>query len=185
MPVSSSPALDHLLRTLAAVSPGRRVLVLGTDGGRYVDALARLGFEVHACVPTDAVARRVLSTAEEGERAGRAYATVASPGAAPYPEAHFDWVVVRCLGKRDRAARVQETEREVKDAGLAVRLAEARRLVRPGGWVFAVAPAALTSDALRQRAERAELAEAEAPSREEDGAALRAIYRRVEKGTPP
>jgi hypothetical protein len=187
-------ALGHLLRTMAAATPGQRVLVRGEEmeedtSGRVAEALARLGFEVHAAAWTDAAARRVHRAAEaqgqeaspsgseEAEETLPMYATAAPVGALPYPEAHFGWVVVQapCPDEEAAAACRQEDLRAL--------MAEARRHVRPGQWVFVLAPASVAPEALAEAAEQAALAEAEPPER--DGARVRGIYRRVEKDTPP
>ena len=42
-----APGLDHLLRTLAPVPPGTRVLCRGEAAGEAARALSQLGFEVH------------------------------------------------------------------------------------------------------------------------------------------
>lgn len=186
-----APALNHLLRTMAAVAPSRRVLVRGTDvekndtektgvekeaGGHVSSALAQMGFEVHAAPWTDDEARQVHRAAAEGE-APAVYTTGAPVGALPYPEAHFAWVIVQ-VPRPDEAAEALH-----RRADLRALLAEARRHVRPGGWVFVLAPAAVAPDALDEVAAQAALAEAEAPER--DGRRVRGIYRRVEEETAP
>ncbi|PSQ98338.1 MAG: hypothetical protein BRD48_07720 [Bacteroidetes bacterium QS_9_68_14] len=166
-------ALSHLLRTMAAVAPGQRVLVRGEEtkeegaSGRVAEALARLGFEVHAAAWTDAAARRVHRAAEEGQEAGPPgegetppmYATAAPVGALPYPEAHFGWVVVQAPRPDEEAAAARQQE------DLWALMAEARRHVRPGQWVFVLAPAPVAPEALAEAAEQAVLAEAEPPER--------------------
>ena len=167
---------DHLLRTLAAVPPGSRVLDLGAT---HAGALAGLGFDVYATataeldIPRGAVAA-VLGAEEAARRV-----TAAEPAALGYPDAFADWVVA--LGAYDGAPSM---------AALLDALAETRRVLRPGGWVFARASAALFGEAAPPAALSAAFALAgfalaEAPVREGDGAAatFRGIYRHVGEGT--
>lgn len=180
-----APALNHLLRTMAAVAPDQRVLVRGTGAdepnGRVAGALAQLGFEVHAAPWTDDEARAVHQTvseqAETGGEAPSVYAAASPVGALPYPEAHFGWVVVRAPRPDE------EAEASRRRADLQALLAEARCHVRPGGWVFVLVPPTIAPDALGEAATQAALAEAEAPER--DGRRVRGIYRRVEEDTAP
>ena len=196
----ASPALNHLLRTLAAVPIGQRVLLRGSATEGLARPLAQMGFEVHAGTWTDAAARHVQeafdeeagSKAERQEkrrdpgRAAPVYATAAPLRTLPYPEAHFGWVVAR------PPAPEGSTARELRE-GLQALLEEARHHVRPGGWVYVLAPAAedrapvaFTSAMLNEAAQQATLAKAEAPARAEGRgrAVVHAIYRRVEKDTP-
>jgi SAM-dependent methyltransferase len=217
-------ALNHLLRTLAAVPTERRVLLRNpTDEARVARLLAQMGFEVHAAAGTDEGARSVQEATEQARRASKAtddaggkealaeearspsfppeeaqtaplYATAAPLGALPYPEAHFGWAVVNGPAHRRRGGPAAP-EPSPAERGRAL-LEEARHHLRPGGWVvFACGPEAhgaddehegppLTPEALAGAAERAGLAEAEAPERTDDGA-LQAIFRRVEAETPP
>lgn len=196
----TSPALNHLLRTMAAVPTGQRVLLRGTEEGRLARPLAQLGFEVHAAPWTDEAARRVQEAVEGAddqpakgpsasgpERTAPVYATAAPLRALPYPGAHFGWVVAQMPQPEDGvAAESQEA--------LQALLEEARHHLRPGGWVYVVAPAAetdalpaFTPETFNRAARQAALAEAEAPARAEtrnQQAVLHAIYRRVEDDTP-
>ena len=179
------PAVDHLLRTLAAVAPGQRVLLRGATGeGSVARPLARLGFEVHAAPWDDAAARGVLEAvggehASEGPpQAAPVYAAAAPVHALPYPEAHFAWVVMR-------VPELEDASEEERTEVLVALLEEARHHLQPGGWVFVLAPAGpvFTGEGLGKAAAEAGLAEAEAP--DQSGEQMHAIYRRVEEGTPP
>ena len=145
----------HLLRTLAAVPPGARVVDAACGEGRHLDPLARLGFDVWGSAADVAAARQRLADVLGEDEAARRV-TRAAPDALGYPDAWADWVVVA----------------DVPD--LADALAEAARVLKPGAWVWAEADARESLDAA---AEAAGLATAEAPA-EGDGA-WHAIYRRA------
>ncbi len=183
------PTREHLLRTLAAVPPASRILEVQCGRGALTLALARLGYDVDACdTRPEAVeaTRRALSE-ELAKTVDAARVQPAPAGALPHPEASFDWVI-SCEADRGRASA---------DA-LRTHLAHVRRVLRPGGWVYltARAPSAhgpraafdagLSADALRRLAAEAGLVEAEAPAAVEEAAGRRwrAIFRRVENGTP-
>jgi SAM-dependent methyltransferase len=180
---------DHLLRTLAAVPVSSQILDLGCGHGRHTEPLLRLGFPVHACDPrpeaVDATRARIgdLIEADSAETVVQ----VTPLDALDYPDATFDWVVA------DRA------EAYVGDAAALERLlAESRRLLKPGGWLYITLPAvpegiesadatgAFTLDALDRYRRAADLAEAGDPSRVEEGPTprLRALYRRVDPQAP-
>ena len=160
---------DHLLRTLAAVAPGCRVLDLGCGDGAHAELLHRLGFDVWA---TDAdagavaAARRRLRAVDDALDAERRV-TTARPHALGFPDGHFAWVVA--YGTLDGEAPPVEVLREV------------RRVLAPGAWVF-VGAATLDAEALLRAAEAAGLALAERPAAEPTGG-VRGIFRRVEAGT--
>jgi ubiquinone/menaquinone biosynthesis C-methylase UbiE len=154
-------ASAHLLRTLAAVAPGARIVDLTCGAGAHAEALARLGFDVWAC---DEPADRVDATRDRlaplvGDAEVRV--TRARAGALGYPDAYAAWVVATALDAAD-----------LPDA-----LAEAARVLVPGGWLWAEVPAA-DALALAKAADAAGLAVAEAQTRDEERGTVRAIYRR-------
>ena len=172
------PPSDHLLRTLAAVPPGSRVLDLGSGDARHVGPLAALGFDVWACdaAPDAVVAARAALAPSLGDEEARRRATPARPDALGYPDAFFDWVVVR---------EAAPTRAEAKAV-----LEEVRRVLKPGGWVWVtVAEEAwgggVQPEALTVLAAEAGLALSERASEDVDGGRpyLRGIYRRVDPGT--
>lgn len=154
-----SSARDHLLRTLASVAPGVRVLDLRT--GAVAD-LARLGFDVWACGPDPSRDRDLLAEVLGDDEAARRV-TPASPEALGYGDASFDWAVI-ALAPTDDAAEV---------------LCEVRRVLKPGAWVWVAADAMAPQD-LADAGKEARLAIAEPPVSEGEGA--RAVFRRVEEG---
>ena len=177
----TSPPSDHLLRTLAAVSPASRMLDLGCGAGRHTVPLVALGFEVYACdenVTSVEVTRRAVAAMLGNEAAG-SRVTRARPSALGYPDAFFDWVVA--YGAYDQAR---------DETALLDMLAETHRVLKPGGWVAVVLSRDRLGDdasaeALNTLMARAGLALAESPVEEGDGGTrwLRGIYRRVEAGT--
>ena len=157
MPAGRPPSA-HLLRTLAAVVPGSRVVDAACGAGRHLGPLALLGFDVWAATAGDpAPARRQLAAALGPDAEPRV--THAAPDALGYPDAWADWVVLA----------------DVARDTLAGALAEAGRVLRPGGWVW-VEVAAGEEGALSGAARAAGLALAEPPAAE-DGR-VHAIYRR-------
>jgi SAM-dependent methyltransferase len=184
---------DHLLRMLAAVPVSSSILDLGCGEGRHTEPLLRLGFPVHACDPrTEAVTAtrdRVAELIEEG--AVETTVQVTPLDAIDYPEETFNWVVA------DRAEIYASTE----DA-LRTLLAESRRVLAPGGWLYLTLPAppseedapetvssngvAFSIETLETLRKEAHLAEAREPSRIEvqGQSRIRALYRRVESQTP-
>lgn len=161
----------HLLRVLASVPVSWRVLDLACGEGDRMVALARLGFDAHAC---DADPARVaelrerLASSDASERA-----IAARPDALGYPDAYFDWVVWA------DAPTVPDPEA----------LAEIRRVLKPGAWVYVAtrlaAPDAAAAERLAEALDAAGLASAEAPATtpRRDGVDLHTIYRRVEADT--
>lgn len=152
---------DHLLRTLAAVPPGARVLDLGCGAGRHTEPVARLGFDVWAVDPDGAhveAARARLAAVVGADEAARR-ATRGGLDALGYPDAYADWAVMAPVPD-EAGAR-------------AAALAEAARTLRPGGWIWVEAP---SEDGLVAAAERAGLVIAEEPA--EDAGAVHAVFRR-------
>jgi len=178
---------DHLLRTLAAVPVASQMLDLGCGHGRHTEPLLRLGFPVHACDPrpeaVEATRTRIADLIEADS--AETVVQVTPLDALDYPDATFDWVVA------DRAEAYVGDEDD-----LAVLLAESRRVLKPGGWLYVTLPAApeqgeapasaFTLDALQRHRRDADLAEAGDPSRIEDAPSprLRGLYRRVDPQTP-
>lgn len=146
----------HLLRTLAAVAPGTRVVDLACGDGRHLEPLARLGFDVQGVTAGNPAPARARLADVLGE--GDAHARIV-PTTDDVPDASADWAVLSMTTDgTDWAA-----------------LAEAARVLRPGGWVWVEVPpnaAAALADAARPLG----LVEAESPGRE--GEAAHAIYRR-------
>jgi SAM-dependent methyltransferase len=186
MPASDSdPPSDHLLRTLAAVPVSSTILDLGCGRGRHTEPLLRLGFPVHACDPrpdaVDATRARVQDLV--GDTPVETAVQMTPLDAIDYPDETFDWVVA------DRAETYASTEDELRTL-----LAEARRLLTPGGWLYLTLPAAAesegahaglyTAERLEALRTEVEFAEASAPSRIDGTNRLRALYRRVDPQTP-
>jgi SAM-dependent methyltransferase len=118
------PEVARLAGELRAAGAGvRRVFDLGCGPGRHTVYLAAAGFEVHACdFSPVAVAqcREALAAAGLTAQVREGTATRIA-----YPDGFFDWILsVQVLyhGRR---------------GDVAAALAEARRALRPGGWLFA------------------------------------------------
>lgn len=184
-PASGTPPADFPLRTLASVPPAARVLDLECGAGRHTRPLALLGFDVWACDADDAhvaAAREALKEALGADEATRRI-TPARPDALGYPDGYFHWILA--WGAFDSA----ETAGALKE-----RLAEARRVLAPGGWMIV----AMYADATGEEAEpdtlvklmaEAGLALAERPAADTDEAPegtrrlLRGVFRRVDPET--
>ena len=146
---------DALLRTLAAVPPGARVVDAASGAGRHLVPLAQLGFDVHGFAVDPTPARAALAEVL-GEEEAAARVRRAAPDALDLADASADWVVV---------ADVEN---------LKAALVEAARVLKPGAWVWAEADG---PDALAEAARAAGLLEAQEPA-EADGRA-HAVYRKA------
>lgn len=174
---------DHLLKAFASVPTDSRVLDLGCAHGVHSEALAQLDIEVHACDVDQRLlvnARERLSEAIEPREALRRVIRARRFSALGYPNEYFDWIVA--YGTFNRLGDDDPIE-EVVD--------EARRVLKPGGWMYVVLaeiedghPVEL--EAFVKMLEDAGLEEASAPEvvEEEDREATHLIYRRVDEGTP-
>lgn len=157
--MSASAPSGHLLRTLAAVPPGTRVVVVACGEGVHAEPLARLGFDVWAC---DADDRSIVATRQRlaevvGEDDAECRVTHARADALGYPDAFAGWVVLD------------------GDAVSPAVLTETARVVAPGGWVWTETE---TPDALLDQAEAAGLLLAEAPATEPGRTRAHVILRR-------
>ena len=148
-------ASAHLLRTLASVAPGTPVVDLAAGGGRHLVPLARLGLDVRGATDRPEDARAALAdVVGAAEAASRVVA--ASPVATGFAAQSAAWAVLEAGGPSRRPS-----------------LAEAYRVLEPGGWVWVE-----TDDAagLEDEASAAGLVVAQAASSDEDG--VHAIFRR-------
>lgn len=161
---------DALLRTLAAVSPASRVLDLACREGHHAIPLASLGFDIWACDPSPecvaSVRRQLDAVLDAGE--GERRVAVSSPDALGYPDAYVDWVV---------ASGLAGSEAEIVSA-----LVEARRVLKPGGWLWIELADVDSPEALTELAEAAGLAVAEPPARAGERETVFGTYRRVDTG---
>lgn len=157
-------ASGHLLRTLAAVPPSARVVVVGSREGVHAEALARLGFDVWAC---DADPRHVAATrarlgavldASEADRRS----VLSRLAALGYPDGYADWVVLDTVPEAGALGEV---------------LAEAARVLAPGAWLWTETPDAGT---FLDAAGAAGLVVAEAPASEAGRGGQHVIVRRPE-----
>jgi len=158
---------DALLRTLASVSPASRILDLACCEGHHTVPLAALGFDIWAC---DASSTHVATVCRQldavlGEGEGERRVAVSAPDALGYPDGYVDWVV---------ASGLMGTTTEIVSA-----LVEARRVLKPGGWLWIELADIDSPEALTELAEAAELVVAEAPARADERGAVVGTYRRV------
>jgi SAM-dependent methyltransferase len=148
-----------LLRLLAAVAPGTTVVDAACGDGVHAEPLARLGLDVWACASDDAdvdATRRRLAFLPDAARR----VTRARPDALGYPDAFAPWAVLGGLAG---------------DA-LGPALAEAARVVAPGGWLWVeVAPA--DADAMARAAQAAGLLDASRPEADDARVTVHALYR--------
>jgi SAM-dependent methyltransferase len=178
----TSTASDHLLRTLAAVAPSSRVLDVDCEDAERLSSLFRLGFEAYATHPDEAHVASLRGEVVTSDDP-RKHIFVAGSAALGFPDDYFDWIVA------DRSGRGDDSLETTLDV-----LAELRRVLKPGGWIFLVLPVGTDSQATddecllgfyRLVAEaRLELAEKGTVYASGDGRLARAIFRRVEADTP-
>ena len=172
---------DHLLRTFAAVPHNNRVLNLCCDG--HTAPLRHLGFEVHACdteLGKVVAARTELGDQVEEAQTDQQIIHVARRQALGYPDAFFDWIIAFDVFEDDVP----------KEEVLAI-LSEARRVLKPGGWIYIAHTseedaAEVTPEIMQAMLAAANFAVAEAPtvSQEAGCRVVRGIFRRVEADTP-
>lgn len=172
-------ARDHLLRTLAAVPAGSRILDFDSEEPVRVKQLQSLGFDV---VTTAAGHESEHGLRANGQRTAAALDTERLR--LDLAGDDFDWIIAdRSSGQSDSLLRT---------LGI---LTEMRRLLKPGGWIFLVLPAGDTaSEASDDECLLAfykiaaetdfELAESGVIDAESGTRFARAIFRRVEPDTP-
>ena len=174
--------------------PDRRIAVAGCPDERLVEALVQLGFAVHAC-DRDASRAEHVRAALAATEGHLEVVPVERYDVLPYDDAAFDWVVSwNALGHLSTRERWLET------------LQELRRILAPGGWLYAVVDGVpelpslsngqshyasdsglhprFTPDTLADLFADARFAVAEAPTHldGDDGPLVRGIFRRVEPG---
>ena len=180
----SAPS-NHLLKTFAAVPVGNRVLDLGCGHRCHAGPLVLLGFDLHACAvdpETIAAIRSLLSDSVALDEAQRRVVLVPRLDTLGYPDAFFDWIVAYDVYGADPS-----------NTTLPDTLAETRRVLASGGWIYVAVPVrdreedeGFTRESLQQIMDQAGFALAEQPEvRETEGRRLlEGIYRRVDAGTP-
>ncbi len=162
-------ASEHLLRTLASVAPTTKVLDVDCGSGARVVPLAQLGFSVTA-TDCDAARLDVLRGTLDAEGLS-AHLADADAAHLPFPDDAFDWVV---------ADRVLDGCSLAEQLDL---LAEWRRVLAPGGWLYLTADPATPLKAVESLLARARFERSEAPRIDPVERVVRGIFRRVEEDT--
>lgn len=148
-----------LLRLLASVAPGTRVVDVACGEGTHAELFARLGLDVWGSAAADADVRsarqRLAFLPDADRRISRA-----RPDALGYPDAFAPWIVVGGLGAPE----------------LSHALAEAARVVAPGGWLW-VEAAPGDADAVTDAARQAGLLDASAVAPDEARGTVHALFR--------
>jgi SAM-dependent methyltransferase len=169
---------DHLLRTLAAVAVGSRILDVDNEDLNRISQLRSLDFDV---VTAESTPRTSSGLHANGQPTGSA-PPIPSVGLA-FDDASFDWIIA------DRSSKRADSLLHTLDV-----LIELRRVLKPGGWIYLVLPAGDVSSgasddecllAFYKIAAEAnfELAEPGVVEAETDARFARAIFRRVESDT--
>ncbi|MEM1128729.1 MAG: class I SAM-dependent methyltransferase [Bacteroidota bacterium] len=170
----------HLLRTLAAIPPHHQVLELGCQAGVHSVPLRQLGFRLTICEADPQAldqARKALEA--PGHETSMVLHTAALDTLLP-PDT-FDWIV-----SWQPVARPEPWANWARAA---------RRVIKPGGWMYVAMPAAslAASSAGREgpavlvsHLQQAGWAVAEPPVLIEldERSLVRGIFRRVEADTP-
>jgi SAM-dependent methyltransferase len=125
-------ARPRLLYLAGLVAPGAEVLDIGVGDGTFERIAAARGLRVHVIDPDGSAIERARSELGLGDRARIGTAT-----ALPWPDGSFDAVVV------------SEVLEHLDDATLRGTLAEANRVLRPGGRLIGTVPADETLDEQR------------------------------------
>jgi SAM-dependent methyltransferase len=182
-----SDASDHLLRTLASIPVGERILELGCGSGKHTVPLFQLGFDVFVCDVFDVhinMAREKLSSVLTPEQIEERISRVAYVDL-PYPENEFTWIF---------AFRI--TDSCLNEADLVSLMSEAYRTLKMGGWIYVSIREApdnpdpvlfyLSTERLRAVMERIGFVTAGRPMQHADGESLVLtwIFRKVNRNTP-
>lgn len=156
-------AEDHLLRTLAWVAPGTRVIEVGCGAGDTTAQLVALGLDVRASdADVSAVNRCRTRLAGVAGPASDERVRLCTPWALPDPDGLAGWGVVSRM----------PADPDVWPA----LFAELARVVAPGGWIW-VRGGRATGAAARE----AGLLLAEVPTA--DGPDAHVVYRRPDAAT--
>jgi ubiquinone/menaquinone biosynthesis C-methylase UbiE len=123
-PESFAPAEARHKYLVKYVRRGTRILNIGIGDGAFEARAVALGADVHALDPVAATVERTRAKLGLGEKARVGYSQ-----ALPFPDAHFDLVVV------------SEVLEHLEEKVLHASLAEVQRVIKPGGHVIGTVPA--------------------------------------------